>query len=164
MKALYSDGKSKEKKASSAGAAKDKSTSTKAMADKPSAATVPAPSIRRASGKQEAMEDKSEVKKGKESKKRGRAYRVLIRPLITEKAANLGSENKYVFEVAEDANKIEIAKAVDEVYGVKPISINIIRVKGKSVRHGRKTGKRKDWKKAIVMLPEGKSINIYEGV
>ncbi|MCU0679217.1 MAG: 50S ribosomal protein L23 [Planctomycetes bacterium] len=92
------------------------------------------------------------------------AYRILIKPLVTEKAANLGAENKYVFAVAPSANKIEITKAVTQVYGIKPISVNIVRVKGKKVRYGRIRGERKDWKKAIIMLPAGKSINIYEGV
>ncbi|MEA3449868.1 MAG: 50S ribosomal protein L23 [Patescibacteria group bacterium] len=89
---------------------------------------------------------------------------MLVRPLITEKAANLGSEDKYVFAVNKNANKIEIAKAINEVYGIKPIAVNIVRVGGKKVRHGRVQGRRKDWKKAIVTLPKGKTINIYEGV
>ena len=100
----------------------------------------------------------------KEKRSYGNAYRVLARPHVTEKAANLGAENKYVFVVSPDANKIEIAKAIREVYGVKPASVNIIKVKGKKVNYGRMKGKRKDWKKAIIMLPAGKSINIYEGV
>jgi large subunit ribosomal protein L23 len=94
----------------------------------------------------------------------GRGYRILLKPLITEKAANLGAENKYVFAVATGANKIEIAQAVTEVYGIKPVSVNIVKVKGKKVRYGRIQGERRNWKKAIVMLPAGKSINIYEGV
>ena len=111
------------------------------------------------------VEPKTKSKaKGKSVRKYADAYRVLIKPLITEKAANLGTINKYVFAVADKANKIEIAKAVNEVYGVKPISVNIIRVSGKKVRYGRVFGKRKDWKKAMVTLPAGKTINIYEGV
>ena len=103
-------------------------------------------------------------KTDKKSRKFGNAYRVLIKPLITEKAANLGVESKYLFEVSPRANKIEIAKAVDELYGIKPISVNIINMGGKSVRYGRIRGKRKDWKKAVVTLPKGSTINIYEGV
>lgn len=103
-------------------------------------------------------------KKVKTAKKYGNAHKVLVKPLITEKAANLGVDNKYVFAVDTKANKIEIAKAVNEVYGVKPVSVNIVRVLGKKVRHGRLIGNRKNWKKAIVSLPKGKSINIYEGV
>jgi large subunit ribosomal protein L23 len=107
-----------------------------------------------------------EGKTGEEKvqKKYGQAYRVLIKPLVTEKAANLGMHNKYVFAVSLKTNKIEIAKAIEEVYGIKPISVNIINSEGKTVRSGRTLGKRKDWKKAIVALPEGKTIKIYEGV
>ncbi len=107
------------------------------------------------------------IKPGKKEKKirrYGNAYKVLVKPLITEKAANLGAENKYVFEVSTSANKIEIAKAINEVYGIMPVNVNVINVQGKKVRSGRLQGKRKNWKKAIVMLPKGKTINIYEGV
>jgi len=92
------------------------------------------------------------------------AYKVLVKPLITEKATNLGTENKYGFVVDGRANKISVAKAVEQVYGIKPIKINIVNIKGKKVRSRRIMGKRKDWRKAIVTLPKGKSINIYEGV
>lgn len=93
-----------------------------------------------------------------------RAYRILIKPLVTEKASVLGTQNKYAFAVAIDANKIEIAKAVKEIYGIKPTAVNVIRLDGKLTRTGRTKGARKDWKKAIVTLPEGKAIQVYEGV
>lgn len=93
-----------------------------------------------------------------------RAYRILIKPLVTEKASVLGTQNKYAFAVAIDANKIEIAKAVKEIYGIKPTAVNVIRFDGKLTRTGRSKGQRKDWKKAIVTLPEGKAIQVYEGV
>jgi large subunit ribosomal protein L23 len=92
------------------------------------------------------------------------AYRVILKPLMTEKVNELGVENKYVFQVAKDANKIEIAKAIKEVYNVDPEKVNIIKMKGKSVRFGRLFGKRSDWKKAVVKLPKGKTINVHEGV
>ena len=63
-----------------------------------------------------------------------------------------------------DSNKIEIAKAVEEIYGIKPTAVNVIKTDGKKVRRGKYTGTRKDWKKAMVTLPKGKTINIYEGV
>lgn len=108
---------------------------------------------------------KSADEKGKKQVRAyGNAHKILIKPLITEKAANLGVLNKYVFAVGINSNKIEIAKAVQEVYGIKPVSVNVINIDGKNVRYGRKTGRRKDWKKAIVMLPKGKTINLYEGV
>jgi large subunit ribosomal protein L23 len=96
--------------------------------------------------------------------KAGIAYRVLLRPVITEKAADQGAWNKYVFEVAMDANKISVSQAVKEVYGIRPVSVNVVSMRGKKVRYGRVRGCRKDWKKAIVTLPEGKTINLYEGV
>ena len=113
---------------------------------------------------QKKVEGKEAKKETKKKASSGRAYRVLIKPLITEKAAILNTESKYVFSVATSANKIEIANAVEEVYGIKPIAVNIIKVSGKKVRYGRTFGQRKNWKKAIVALPKGKSINIYEGV
>jgi len=113
-----------------------------------------------------SKDDKKSEKtaKGKPERIFRDAYKVIVRPLITEKAANLGSENKYVFAVNIKANKIEIAKAVNEVYGIKPVRVNIICVKGKKVRHGRTIGQRKNWKKAVITLPEGKTIKVYEGV
>lgn len=92
------------------------------------------------------------------------AHKVLVKPLITERATLLGSQNKYLFVVSNNANKIEISKAINDIYGIKPISINIVRVVGKKARYGRITGQRKSWKKAIISLPAGKTINIYEGV
>ncbi|MFH0972987.1 MAG: 50S ribosomal protein L23 [Patescibacteria group bacterium] len=93
-------------------------------------------------------------------KKFGDAYRVLRKPLITEKVTNLGVQNKYCFEVAKDANKIQIAEAINEVYRIKPTSVNTVKVSGKNVRHGKTKGKQKDWKKAIVTLPAGSQFNI----
>jgi len=92
------------------------------------------------------------------------SYKVLVKPLVTEKASELGSENKYIFEVSKSANKIEIAKAIQGLYGIKPVKVNVIGIKGKNVRYGRMNGKRKDWKKAMITLPKGESIKIYEGV
>jgi len=103
-------------------------------------------------------------KTGKKTVKHGRAFRVLVKPLVTEKASVLGMQNKYVFSVDMDANKIEVAKAIEEVYGIKPVSVNIVRVTGKKVRHGKIQGKRKDFKKAVITLPKGKTIKVYEGV
>lgn len=97
-------------------------------------------------------------------KKYDHAYRILVKPLVTEKASMLGLENKYAFAVATTANKIEVAKAIEAIYGVTPAKVNIIKVEGKKVRSRKNSGQRKDWKKAIVTLPAGKSIQVYEGV
>lgn len=106
---------------------------------------------------------KEQTSKAKKAKK-GNAYRVLMKPLVTEKAANMSSLDKYVFEVSVDANKIEVAKAIEEVYGVKPTGVNIMNFSGKKVTRGRYVGRRKDWRKAIVTLKKGETINIYEGI
>ncbi|MFA5318288.1 MAG: 50S ribosomal protein L23 [Patescibacteria group bacterium] len=129
--------------------------------------------IKKESEKKSSMKDLYGQEEGKKRSGKGeqaskgkfsQAYKVLVRPLITEKAANLGTENKYGFVVDGGANKISVAKAIEQVYGIKPVKVNIINIKGKKVRSRRLMGKRKDWRKAIVTLPKGKSINIYEGV
>ena len=90
-------------------------------------------------------------------------YGVLIAPLLTEKTALGEAKNQYVFAVTPKATKNEIKKAVESRYGVKPVSVNVLNIMGKYVRFGRSFGRRKDWKKAIITLPQGKSINVYEG-
>jgi len=92
------------------------------------------------------------------------SYRVLVKPLITEKAADLNGLHKYAFAVAIDANKISVMKAIEELYGIKPIKVNVINFSGKLKTRGRIKGKRKDWKKAIVTLPAGATLDVYEGV
>lgn len=89
---------------------------------------------------------------------------VLIRPIVTEKSAILASKNSYVFAVAKSANKIEVASAIKKMFNVSPESVNIQNVRGKYVRRGKVDGHRKAWKKAIVTLPKGKTLSIYEGV
>lgn len=89
---------------------------------------------------------------------------VLIKPIVTEKSTNLGGQNKYVFLVSGRANKNQIAAAIKAAYQIKPAQINIISHKGKKVKFGKIHGQRKDIKKAIVTLPKGKKLEIYEGV
>lgn len=86
--------------------------------------------------------------------------KILMRPVITEKATFLNSENKYIFEVSVAANKIDVQKAFEATYKIKPIRINMIKVKGKNVRYGQTSGKTKDWKKAIITLKEGDKIEL----
>jgi large subunit ribosomal protein L23 len=100
----------------------------------------------------------------RQSLKKGQLANVLIKPAVTEKAGTLNELNQYVFVVDRGANKITIAKAVEAFYGVKPVAVNIINMPGKKVVRGRIKGQRSDWKKAIVTLPAGKTIAIYEGV
>ncbi len=89
---------------------------------------------------------------------------VIIRPLVTEKAAVAQSLNKYAFVVRRDATKEQIKKAVNDIYGVMPASVNVIHMEGKARRYGKYTGRRGDFKKAFVTLPKGKTIAIHEGV
>ncbi|MBI4281551.1 50S ribosomal protein L23 [Candidatus Uhrbacteria bacterium] len=97
-------------------------------------------------------------------KKTNTAWRILSRPLISEKAAQMGKHNQYVFVVALSATKSDVRRAVEETYGVRPEKVNMVRVGGKDIRYGRSTGTTKAWKKAMVTLPKEKTIQIYEGV
>ena len=87
---------------------------------------------------------------------------IIIRPLITEKSTTLMAEGKYVFEVAKAANKIEIAKAISQIFNVKVVSVNTVNVEGKVKRMGRSIGTRSDYKKAIVKLAAGETIEFFE--
>ena len=91
-------------------------------------------------------------------------FGVLVRPIVTEKSSMLGALNQYAFLVSADANKIQVARAVKEMYGVTPSRVNILNKSGRKVRYGKTYGRTSDTRKAIVFLPEGKSITIYEGI
>jgi len=87
---------------------------------------------------------------------------VIIRPIITEKSdKSINYQNAYVFEVAPDANKIEIRQAVEAIWDVKVLSVRTLNKKGKVRRVRYKRGKTSGWKKAIVKLHEGHTIDIY---
>ncbi|MSQ23195.1 MAG: 50S ribosomal protein L23 [Chloroflexi bacterium] len=92
------------------------------------------------------------------------SYEVLRRPVITEKATMLGEGGQYVFEVARDANKIEVKRAVEEIFRVHVRAVNVIRVHGKVKRMGRSVGHTAVWKKAIVALKAGERIELFEGI
>ncbi|MFA6306955.1 MAG: 50S ribosomal protein L23 [Patescibacteria group bacterium] len=115
-------------------------------------------------GAAEAGKAKSTAKPSEKKSVFGNAYKIIMKPLVTEKVSGLGALNKYVFAVAKNANKIEVAKAIKEIYGIKPVGVNVIRMSGKKARYGRISGQRKDWKKAIITLPKGETIKVYEGV
>ncbi|MEK7532247.1 MAG: 50S ribosomal protein L23 [Patescibacteria group bacterium] len=89
---------------------------------------------------------------------------ILLRPLVTEKGTHLEAHGTYQFAVALRATKIDIARAVFARYGTKPVKVNVMHRAGKQVRFGRLQGKRSDWKRALVTLPKGKTINVHEGV
>ena len=94
------------------------------------------------------------------------AYDIILRPVITEQSMEAASYKKYTFEVAKDANKIEIAKAVEEIFGVKVAKINTIRMQGKVKRTGAyPAGRRAAYKKAIITLTaDSKTIELFEGM
>ena len=91
--------------------------------------------------------------------------RVLVRPVVTEKTTALTEEkNKYVFEVATEANKNEVKQAVEKFFGVKVVDVRTMNMKGKPKRLGRYMGRRKDWKKAIVTVQSGDKIDLFDVV
>ena len=110
---------------------------------------------------QEAKDLKSKRVKKEDT---GFAYKILLKPLITEKATNLVSLNKYAFKVANNANKIEVKKAIKALYGFEPVGVNIITERGKRITYGRIRGKKSNWKKAVITLKAGDKLEIYEGV
>lgn len=93
-----------------------------------------------------------------------RSYDIIKRPIVTERSMALTESKRYTFEVARDANKIEIAKAVEEIFGVKVAKVNTINMCGKEKRTGRyPAGRRPSWKKAMVTLTEdSKAIEFFE--
>ena len=86
---------------------------------------------------------------------------ILIRPLISERSTDLMTEGKFVFVVDKRANKIQIAQAVKEIFNVTVEDVNTINVKGKIKRRGRTVGKTNSYKKAIVKLAEGQTIELF---
>ncbi len=92
-------------------------------------------------------------------------HEVIVRPLVTEKSTQqLERDGAYAFVVAKDANKVEIARAVETLFDVKVKGVRTMRYRGKERRMGRFVGRRAAWKKALVTLREGDSIEIFEGV
>lgn len=93
-----------------------------------------------------------------------RMYDIVLHPLITEKATRASEQNQVTFKVALAASKPEIKAAVEGLFGVKVKRVNTIRVKGKVKRFRGRPGKRSDFKKAIVTLAEGQSIDVSTGI
>ena len=93
------------------------------------------------------------------------AYDIIKKPIITERSMMGTQNNKYTFEVAADAGKIEIKKAVEEIFGVKVAKVNTIKLPGKWKRMGVHVGKRPDIKKAVVTLTsDSKGIELFENM
>ena len=91
-------------------------------------------------------------------------YDVIQQPLITEKGSHLLAEGKYAFRVARGANKTQIKQAVEKAFNVQVLAVNVMNVKGKERRWGRRQVLRPAWKKAIVTLAAGDKIELFEGV
>ncbi len=105
------------------------------------------------------IEKKPEIKKPRK-KTSAMAYRVLSSVHVTEKATGLEAENKYIFNVLPVANKNEIKKAIEDLYGVNVVNVRIINIPRKQRRLGRQKGWRKGYKKAIVRIEKGQRIEI----
>lgn len=92
-------------------------------------------------------------------------YEVLKRPILTEKSSySADALHRYTFQVDVRANKHQIRQAVEAVFGVEVLAVNVMNVRGKRRRVGRRIGRAPDWKKAIVTLAPGDSIGFFEGV
>ena len=89
-------------------------------------------------------------------------HNVVIRPLVTEQGMHLASKhNAYSFEVNKKANKVQIRRAVEHLYGVKVVDVRTANRKGKLRRRGRSTGRTRSWKKAVVVLHEDFHIDLF---
>jgi len=88
---------------------------------------------------------------------------IIIKPIISEKSYDLTEQYKYTFKVDRRSTKPQIRRAIEEIFGVNVTAVNTINMKGKPKRQGMNTGHRADWKKAVVTLVEGQSIEVFEG-
>ncbi len=92
-------------------------------------------------------------------------YQVILKPLLSEKGTRLKEEgNQYLFRVAKTANKVEIKRAIEQLFKVKVLEVRTVHVRGKVKRLGRFQGRQPAWKKAFATLKAGESIELYEGV
>jgi|SRR5919198_6170522 large subunit ribosomal protein L23 len=88
---------------------------------------------------------------------------VLLAPVVSEKSYSLIDDGKYSFRVHKDAHKTQIRQAVEELFDVHVESVNVIQMRAKPKRRGMIRGKRPGWKKAIVQLRQGESIEVFQG-
>ena len=91
------------------------------------------------------------------------ARQILIAPVVSEKSYSLIASRKYSFRVHLDAHKTQVRQAVEELFEVKVVSVNISQVQSKPKRRGMIRGKKQGWKKAIVQVREGDEIQIFQG-
>ncbi len=132
-----------------------------------------APKAEKASDASQVTSDKKATRQKSTAKRSGKkaasmrsalATSTILEPLVSEKAAHLADRNVLVFRVAKDANRVAVRNAFRELYHVTPVRVNIQNQRGKQVRFGRVSGVRSDWKKAMIFLPEGTHVDIFEGV
>jgi large subunit ribosomal protein L23 len=91
------------------------------------------------------------------------ARSVIVRPVISEKSYALLAANKYTFRIHEGANKTQVRQAIEEIFGVRVLGVRTQNIKPKPKRRGFSTGKRRQWKKAVVTLHPDDSIELFEG-
>lgn len=89
------------------------------------------------------------------------ARQIIIRPIISERSFDMQEFNRYTFEVDKRASKIQIAQAIEEIFDVKVVKVNTINVKPKPKRVGRSMGQSRAWKKAVVTLKDGDTIELF---
>ena len=92
------------------------------------------------------------------------AMRTIIAPIVTEKSAALAAKNVMVFRVASDATRVGVAQAIKELYGVQSVKVNVITVRPKAMTFGKSRGTTKGYKKAMVTLPAGTTIDVFASV
>ena len=88
---------------------------------------------------------------------------ILIAPIISEKSYGQIALNRYTFKIHQDAHRTQVRQAVEQLFDVKVVSVNIVKVQPKPKRRGATKGSRSGWKKAIVQLKQGDSIEIFQG-
>lgn len=129
-----------------------------------------APKVKAAPSKATKKDEKKPTAKKKTAAKKKvsmlsyAATSTILSPVVSEKSAQLADSNVLVFKVAKNANRVQVRNAFRELYNVTPTRVNILNNRGKRVRFGRVQGKRSDWKKAMIFLPKGVNVDIFEGV
>lgn len=113
--------------------------------------------------KKEKKADTGVVKKGKVLADQ-RLYDVIVRPVITEKSTRASEQNKVTFRISPTADKVQVKKAVEALFGVEVVKVNTIAIKGKEKRFRGTPGVRSDIRKAVVTLKDGQSIDLASGL
>lgn len=132
--------------------------------DKAGKASTAKAAVKEASGKAEEKPKAAAPAAAKTeaaARETGDAYRVLIRPLVTEKTTTMAKDGKYAFEVSARTNKLAIKRAVKDLYGVDAVAVAVMSVYGKPVRGRFGRSRRSSWRKAFVTLKKGQSIDVF---